>query len=245
MRRGVSLRTPSCTTTKYNIHLCIGTLSYKGFHDVCSVVLLKFGPTRSPALINRLARSHLAVYLEKDLLSTIKFLDFIYVILQAENPILYSWLGEKHLSNMCLVSAVISWFSSDLEDVEVSKRLFDFLVIMPPATIGYLSVCVLERIDTAKLEKVEHGHIHQYIKHELPNTVLRHDTTGELFRRTYDLMIKYPPSKHLSLELKDTVLNRDLFTQTSEEFTLFYWAVIPLLLALIWTHKDQLRRWIN
>lgn len=106
---------------------------------------------------------------------------------------LYCSLGVHpyfHISwNLC-------WFSHDINDFKKIAKIFDFLILLPPSGVAYLSAALLSNrtcqaiVKNFNPRKDDFGLLQQSMK-DLPQYDF---DTEAVLSKALDLMKKYPPS---------------------------------------------------
>jgi Rab-GTPase-TBC domain len=128
----------------------------EGFHDIAEVLLLVNDNDEelSCKLLHRLSLINLRgtnwkcdAYridmLLPSLDSTLHSLDMIPAILQRVDKTLYRRVLKAVRPPHFAASAVMTWFSHELDDIDKVATLFDFLLSSPPIMIFYLAAAVL------------------------------------------------------------------------------------------------------
>jgi len=168
---------------------------YQSFHDIASVLIIRFGFTESLRLLERLARSHLREFMDADFSGTKGLSAFVLRLLTFLDPEVAVRLQKIEMPPFFFVSWLLAAFTHDLESYQESARVLDVLVMLPPAAIGYVSALLIqasrdELLDFKyQLGDDQWGHLHQDLK-ELP----KHKWNSKYLRQAAYLMEKYPPS---------------------------------------------------
>ena len=140
--------------SKYSPHpeRCIAN---KGFHDIAEVLLLICDGEEDLSckllhrlsLINIRGNSSGQVNADVDMLlpslePTLHSLDMIPAILQKVDETLYQRVLIAVRPPHFAASAIMTWFSHELDDIDKVAAIFDFLICSPPVMIFYLAAAV-------------------------------------------------------------------------------------------------------
>lgn len=135
---------------------------YQGFHDISCIVMATVGgssswsasrnASRGPLagldmsaqVLSRLTQWHLKDYMQSSFqeLNTLLHLS-LFPLLALVDPQVHDHLTEASMEPMFCVSWIITWFSHEVRDTELVKRLFDVLIVSHPLMPIYLSIAML------------------------------------------------------------------------------------------------------
>ncbi len=211
---------------------------YQSYHDIASVIYINFGCKNALAMLYRLSRSHFCEWMDQSFEPTRQFCHLVIEILRRHDRETADYLGQIEMPPYFFVSWILSWCSHEFETVEQSIRLFNCLIFLPPATIGYISAVLIYRSRSDVLrfnaDSSDFGVLHQQLK-ALPKTRWDNNVIYDALR----LMKLYPPSQMVTLVgLEDTVFNSNLdFDPPNGELStlrsLFSAIGIPVLVLIL------------
>ena len=125
---------------------------YQGYHDVATVVQYVLCPpsettsasvngnTCAPwQLLQSISQHYLRDFLASDFAITAAVIPLVLRIVKYTDPALYSHLQEQGLQPYFCTSWVLTWFSHELNDIDIMCRVMDVLLCSPPSYILYLS----------------------------------------------------------------------------------------------------------
>ena len=177
---------------------------YQGYHDIACIILSTLGgsgltgpwrstlphwSTASPgmdlssAVLIQLSKTHLREYLREDFKPLQKILSLsFYPLLALWDPQIHDHLMEAGMSCTFILPWMITWFSHDLRDTAMVKRIFDFFIVSHPLMPLYFSLAML---------------LHPYNRQEIlatePDLGCLHQTLSILPRHTSRFGWKYNP----------------------------------------------------
>ena len=146
---------------------------YQGFHDVCSLLILTYGPSHPhlPALATALANSHLRDFMTPTLSGLLSFSHLLLPLLETSSPVLY-----KHLVSFSPTPSItsipltptLSWLLTllvhDTSNLEILQRIWDFYLSSHPISSLYLITAILLSHQPQLLALSDETDIFQYIK---------------------------------------------------------------------------------
>ncbi|KAJ1658365.1 hypothetical protein IWQ61_002391 [Dispira simplex] len=170
---------------------------YQGLNDVCSVFLFALGEKLAPSVCEHILLVYFRDFMSRDFHHVHTFLGCIYSLVQAEDTALYQRIIEVELPPYFATSWLLTWFSHDIADLDLTYRLFDYFLTRHPLMSVYFSAAlVLGQSNT--------------LMHLEPEFPLWHkrllDAPGQLnMTELHDLIIaseklweRYPPDKHFA-----------------------------------------------
>ena len=118
---------------------------YQGFHDVSSVLLFNIPNIQlASSILIQVARIFLRDAMMKDFSNISSLLDIsFYPLLRTIDSDLYHRLSDQGLQPTIVLPWIITLFSHDIHDSNVSSRLFDAIFASHPLFPLYLSIAVL------------------------------------------------------------------------------------------------------
>ncbi|GIY13207.1 TBC1 domain family member 20 [Caerostris darwini] len=137
---------------------------YQGYHDICVTFLLVLGEETAYHVVEKLSRTHLNVFMEKNMEPTIHLLEYLFVLIGKRNPLLKNFLLKSEVGVVYCLSWLITWFGHVLNDYDTVVRLFDFFIVSHPWMPVYLtSAIVLHReLDILK-QDCEMASVHSFL----------------------------------------------------------------------------------
>lgn len=208
---------------------------YQSFHDVATVLVVKFGFKRALILLNRLCHSHLKLFMTESMDPSVDFANFVFALLERVDRKLAARLHELKMPPFFFISWCLSWLSHDMRQFKDASQIFDALVMLPPAGIGYLSAVILKGASDRVIAwpKEDFGELHQFLK-ELPETTWKPAYINE----AYALMQRIPPSKVIRSSvpsLRESIFDSDL--PRSDVLTApIIFTFLVLVLAFLYQH---------
>lgn len=137
---------------------------YQGYHDICVTFLLILGEEMAFHVVNRLSRTHLAVYMEKTMENTSNLLELIPLVVEKESPSLGMFLRASDVGTIFSLSWVITWFSHVLRGYDTVGRLFDLFIVSHKYMPLYLTVALLlYKEEEIKRLDCDMASVHQYL----------------------------------------------------------------------------------
>ena len=118
-------------------------------------------------------------------------LAFLEKLVELENKKISKILQKTNSVKTFGTSVILSWFSSELTDVSKVAKIFNFLIIMPPSAVIYLSAaCLLmpKFMDAV----VNDDNLNTLVK---LRELLIEANIGNLISKTIELMKVHPPSQ--------------------------------------------------
>lgn len=217
------------TETEQELHY------YQSFHDIAAILILKFGYKNGLKFLERLCRSHLRDFMDADFSHTKAFSQFVIELVKRLDKDLAEKLESIQMPPFFFVSWCLAWFSHDLELSSEISSIFDGLVMLPPAAVGYVSALLIHRGRDlvlnydAELGSDGFGHLHQSLK-----TLPRDLWSPTILADAHALMLQYPPSTIIG---KDPILARSSFDQdlAPSQRPIIYgkYAVVGIPLAIL------------
>ncbi|GBL96598.1 TBC1 domain family member 20 [Araneus ventricosus] len=116
---------------------------YQGYHDICVTFLLVLGEETAFHVVEKLSRTHLNVFMEKNMEPTVHLLEYMYVLIGKENPLLKNFLLKSEVGVIYCLSWLITWFGHVLNDYDNVVRLFDFFIVSHPFMPVYLTTAIV------------------------------------------------------------------------------------------------------
>lgn len=168
---------------------------YQSFHDIAAMMVLKFGYKNGLSFLERLCRSHLRDFMDADFSHTTAFSVLVIEIVQRLDKDAAAKLESIQMPPFFFISWCLAWFSHDMELTTEVSPIFDVLMMMPPAAVGYVSALLIHRGRDAilgyesKLGSEEFGHLHQGLK-----TLPKDSWSQSILLEAHQLMLRHPPS---------------------------------------------------
>ena len=119
---------------------------FQGFHDVASVIFVNMvrEPQLGSAILERIAQSHLRDAMKEDFSDISALLEVVfYPLLQKIDEKLHDYLILRELGPTVFLTWMITLFSHDIHDSEISSRFFDAIIVSHPLMPLYLTVAIL------------------------------------------------------------------------------------------------------
>ncbi len=116
---------------------------YQGYHDVAITFLLVVGEEMGYHIMQRLTLSHLREFMAPTMERTTFLLNYIYPLLERENPELHDFLESSEVGTIFALPWLITWFGHVLPDYEDVVRLYDFFLAQPPLMPVYLAAALV------------------------------------------------------------------------------------------------------
>jgi hypothetical protein len=178
---------------------------YQGFHDIASVLLLVTDQVGlAHGLLQQLSVHHLRPYHSATITPVLAILAGLYPLLSQSDPALVTALQQLNIPPYFALSWIITWFSHDLPCLDLTLRIFDFLIASHPFMPLYLSAAfVLARrqlLVTAIQQSPDFAIIHHQLR-EIPRSAdWNAATIEELLVCARYLFVLHPPASILSPE---------------------------------------------
>ena len=118
---------------------------YQGFHDVASVLLVNISNMDSASsLLSQVARNYLHDAMRKDFSAlTLLLTSTFYPLLHRIDTDLHDYLFDREVQPTIVLPWIITLFSHDIHDCNVSSRLFDAIFASHPLFPMYVSMAIL------------------------------------------------------------------------------------------------------
>ncbi|KAG8192531.1 hypothetical protein JTE90_015166 [Oedothorax gibbosus] len=116
---------------------------YQGYHDICVTFLLVLGEEMAYHVVEKLSRTHLKTFMEKNMEPTIHLLEHMYVLIGKKHPLLKEFLLKSEVGVAYCLSWLITWFGHVLNDYNYVVRLFDFFIVSHHYMPMYLTTAVV------------------------------------------------------------------------------------------------------
>mmetsp|Transcript_31823 Transcript_31823/g.38996 ORF Transcript_31823/g.38996 Transcript_31823/m.38996 type:complete len:562 (+) Transcript_31823:246-1931(+) len=130
-----------------------GTLKYyQGYHDVAAVTLSALSPSYSRdslglavAVLLRLSQSHFRDAMQPDFesLTTALKITLLPLIAAFDSSIYHHMQKANICEPFFAISWILTWFSHEVKDTRVAKRLFDAFIAAHPLFVVYVSVAMI------------------------------------------------------------------------------------------------------
>eukprot|EP01132_Coremiostelium_polycephalum_P007750 gene7750-9534_t len=173
---------------------------FQGYHDIASVLLLVTDESLAFAMLERLSLNHIRDCMLPSFAEVLKILNLCFPLVSMVDPKVYQFLLKSDAQPMFALSWIITWFSHNLEDLDLVARVFDYFLSSHPLSVLYFSVNLIKHLREGLLNS-EPGFdvVHGYFSHIPDNLPL-----DLLIQNTQDLIEQFPPSK---LQAKANITN--------------------------------------
>ncbi|EED92583.1 hypothetical protein THAPSDRAFT_262611, partial [Thalassiosira pseudonana CCMP1335] len=118
---------------------------YQGFHDIATnTAASSMGLTLASQVLRQLSHSHFRDAMRSNFNQLNAALRLVIMPLTAAfDSELHSHLYDCEMEPFFALSWIITWFSHDVRDTAVVKRLFDFFLVSHPLMSVYMSVAMM------------------------------------------------------------------------------------------------------
>jgi len=165
---------------------------YQGFNDVCAVFHFVGGESFAIAALQQLGKSHLKEFLKPTMEQTSLVLSCLYPLVGYVSSKLKKHLERSEVGTIFALSWILTWFSHDVDKVELMLRIFDVTLATHKFFPLYLSASILLYCGTEVLcTPGDISHIHPYLS-RIPT--IGHLPWEILISRALTLFLHHPPS---------------------------------------------------
>lgn len=107
---------------------------YQGFHDVAAVFLLNLeNPELVSTILTKVCKSHFRDAMRQDFSKLSSMLRIVFFpLIHALDREIHEQMVVSEIDETVVFPWIISWFSHDIHDPEISSRLFDFFLVSHP-----------------------------------------------------------------------------------------------------------------
>lgn len=148
----------------------------KGFHDICTVLLLVLGSEEAALAAARvLSLFYLRDAMQMKLDIVLQQLDYSNFIISQEDSRLHYLLVSLGISSHWSIAWVLTWCSHVCEDMHTVSRLFDYFICGTPMSCFYFSVAVaLDKSLAIREMEMDYAEIYSYLQ-RFPERYTLHD----------------------------------------------------------------------
>ncbi|KAI8330836.1 rab-GTPase-TBC domain-containing protein [Chlamydoabsidia padenii] len=139
---------------------------YQGFHDICAVFLLVYeNQYTASQLTSRVALFYLRDAMLESLDPILRELRLMDILITLQDPELGGFLQASGVLPFYCLSWVLTWFSHDLDDLDLILPLFDLFLSSTPMMPLYVSAALvlLHRQPLLLLDKDDPSLIHSFL----------------------------------------------------------------------------------
>lgn len=118
---------------------------YQGYHDVAAMFLLNVvNPQLASNILGKVSKSHFRDAMRKDfscihgMLKTV-----LFPLIDELDEDIHESLMISEIDESVVLPWIISWFSHDLQDANLSSRLFDFFIASHPLMPVYFAIAII------------------------------------------------------------------------------------------------------
>ena len=107
---------------------------YQGYHDVAAIFLLNLSnPHLAATVLAKVSKSHFRDIMNTDFSNVHKMLEIVFFpLIDALDEEVYESLIIAEVDPTVVFPWIISWFSHDVLDLDLSNRLFDLFLVSHP-----------------------------------------------------------------------------------------------------------------
>lgn len=134
-----SITSPACENNLNRLHY------YQGYHDVASLFLLNLeNPVLVTKILNKVSKSHFRDAMHSDFSRISSILEVILLpLIHTIDPEIHECIVDSEIGPFVVLPWIISWFSHDIHDANLSSRIFDFLLASHQLMPLYLSIAII------------------------------------------------------------------------------------------------------
>eukprot|EP00039_Didymoeca_costata_P008999 m.119441 g.119441 ORF g.119441 m.119441 type:complete len:385 (-) comp14317_c0_seq1:131-1285(-) len=191
---------------------------YQGFHEVCAVIMLATDSKLALGIMARLSTCHLRDFMGPSLHTCLAYCESIFVLLGWMNRRLYDHICRSGVQPQCTISWVLTWFSHDLDDLNVISRVFDACLASHPMFIAYISTSlILSKGPDILATECDFSAIHKAVTKVAAGTNME-----DMIQDAVKIFARYPPA-HLISKGQFTPESRRLLSNsaTCKKYTTF------------------------
>ncbi|KAK5581703.1 hypothetical protein RB653_001740 [Dictyostelium firmibasis] len=164
---------------------------FQGYHEIASVLLLITDERLAFAMLERLSIYHFNDCMLPNFAEVLKVLNLIFPLISMVDQQVYNFLIKSQVQPMFAISWILTWFSHNLDELDIAARVYDYLLSAHPMASIYLSVGVIINLRETLLGlECSFDSIHAFFTSNLPELDF-----NNIIKQTSSLLEKIPPSK--------------------------------------------------
>ncbi|EGC37442.1 hypothetical protein DICPUDRAFT_149933 [Dictyostelium purpureum] len=165
---------------------------FQGYHEIASVLLLITDESLAFAMLERLSLNHFSDCMLPNFSEILKLLNYIFPLVSMVDQEVYDFLIKSGVQPMFAISWILTWFSHNLEELDLAARVYDYFLSSHPMASVYFSVSVITNLRDQLLKlECSFDSIHAFFTSNLPENL---DLDKIIFEAD-KLIDKIPPNK--------------------------------------------------